>query len=89
MKKKLWIIIALVAALLIGGGVMLFGGNQTDAPAITPEAPAPTEAPVNLENLEYAIEYIRTYYKSTPKETPGDYSRFGTVRVGLDAFTVT
>ena len=66
MKKKLWILIALAAALLIGGGALLFGCNQTEAPAITPEAAAPTEAPVNLENLEYAIEYIRTYYKSTP-----------------------
>jgi len=87
MKKKLWIIIALIAALLIGGGVLLFGGNQADAPAIQQESTAP-EA-VNLEDLEYALEYIRTLYKSTPEKTTADYKRIGTVRVGLQAYTVT
>ncbi len=88
MKKKIWIIIALIAALLIGGAALLFGGNQAEAPAIQQEATVP-EATVNLEDLEYALEYIRTLYKSTPEKTTADYKRIGTVRVGLQAYSVT
>ena len=83
MKKKLWIIIALIAALLVGC-------NKAEAPATVPETTAATEAAgANLENLQYAADYLKGYYMDVTVETPGDYERITTVRVGLDAYTIT
>ena len=87
MKKKLWIVIALVAALCIGF-LALCSNGQAGAPAKSPDN---TEAQIAVDpaDLDNAIEYLRAFYKGTPEKTTADYKRIGTVRVGNQVYTIT
>ena len=84
-----WILLAVMMLSLFAGC------SSNNAPAAAPaaestEAPAVEAAVEPDENLENAITYLRTYYKTVRDgdHTPSDYQRLGTVRIGLTAYEV-
>ena len=87
-----WVLLAVMMLSLLAGC-----GNSASAPAIAadptnaPAAAAPAEeAVVADDNLENAIAYLKAYYKSVRDgdQTPSDFERLGSVRVGLTAYEV-
>ena len=84
-------------ALLLALVLSLFAGcGAKEAPAaesVDTPAAAPTDAPAVVvpdENLENAIAYLKAFYKDVRSgtQTPADFERLGTVRVGLTAYEV-
>ena len=87
-----WVLLAVMMLSLLAGC-----GNSASAPATAadptnaPAAAAPAEeAVVADDNLENAIAYLKAYYKSVRDgdQTPSDFERLGSVRVGLNAYEV-
>ena len=85
-----WVLLAVMMLSLLAGC-----GNNAPAPAAdptnAPAAAAPAEeAVVADENLENAIAYLKAYYKSVRDgdQTPSDFERLGSVRIGLTAYEV-
>ena len=80
-------ILALLLVLAMSFG--LFAGCRTQTPDVTtePTTQATEQAQPDLQ-LEKAIEYLRAFYKNAAEKTPMDYTRLGTVRIGLTAYDV-
>ena len=81
-----WVLLAvMMLSLFAGCGNTAPAADPTNAPAASTEAVV-----VPDENLENAIAYLKTFYKSVRDgdHTPSDYERLGTVRVGLTAYEV-
>ena len=79
----------LALLLVLAMSVGLFAGCRTQTPDITtePTTQATEQAQPDLQ-LEKAIEYLRAFYKNAAEKTPMDYTRLGTVRIGITAYDV-
>ena len=72
--------------LLLTLTVGLFAGCK---PAVAdPTEPDTTVSQADIEGINAAIDYLKTFYKDDGSDTPVDYERFGIVRIGGVPYTV-
>ena len=79
----------LALLLVLAMGVSLFAGCGKQTPDVTTEPTQTTTAETQPDTqLEKAIEYLRAFYKNVAEKTPMDYTRLGTVRIGITPYDV-
>ena len=80
-------ILALLLVLAMAFGLFAGCGKQT--PDVTTEPTQTTVVETQPDTqLEKAIEYLRTFYKNAAEKTAMDYTRLGTVRIGITPYEV-
>ena len=82
MKKILsWILIFTLCLGLFAG----CGSNEDENPTTQPTISETQPPVVSTEDLQSAMEYIRTIYRGAPEKTPQDFQRIGNVPInGVD-----